>query len=586
MPRLVIVEGPWRGFELELVRGEQLLGRGEGCAIALPDKALSREHCRFRGDDRGHHLEDLGSTNGVLVNGARVEKHTLAPGDRITAGRSVIQFVEDEGELLADDGDATATIEVAAVFDRAIDLGWRADQYARLLDLGEALSASTGSAEVARRFAEWAKAELGARSVSIHHRRGDRFVESASIPASTDRTRRKIPRDVLHAASEGGRCVWVEAPVGTGRVLMPIGAPAKVLIVAEDLRAPNEELLRVLAHASRLAAGNLEIHAKTELLQARLEAPETRGAIIASSPVMRPVIEFVDRVAAVDATVLLLGESGTGKELVARAIHAASARSEGPFIAVNCGALPDSLVESELFGHEKGAFTGATSQRAGRFERANRGTLFLDELGDLPLPAQARLLRVLEDRAIERVGGTEPLPVDVRVIAATNKPLTEMVELGTFREDLYYRLSVLVLSIPSLRERKEDIALLAERFLEDLRPKIGRAIGKISAEALAALVDHPWPGNVRELRNAIERAAILGRGPNIALDDLPDQLRKKPARGDSDKRVSLPLPLGELERLDVIAALESAEGNKSKAARILGVDRATLYARLKAYELE
>jgi len=320
--------------------------------------------------------------------------------------------------------------------------------------------------------------------------------------------------------------------------------------------------------------------------------------------------------------VLLGGESGAGKEMVARAIHRASRRAKGPCVAVNCAALTESLIESELFGHEKGAFTGATEKKAGRFEMADRGTLFLDEVGELPLGLQTKFLRVLEERRFERVGGQRAIEVDVRVIAATNRELEEMVKRGTFREDLYYRLSVIAVEVPPLRERLDDVPLLAEFFLNRFRHQAARRLSGFAPDALAAMSRYSWPGNVRELRNAIERAIVLGDRDQIVAQDLPPQVL---AQTQPRARTSPPTPplgslsvgaapppmsnvtidqgpppaprpaastpaaaksLRELEKEGILAALAATNGNKAQAAVILEIDRSTLYKKLKDYEIE
>jgi transcriptional regulator with PAS, ATPase and Fis domain len=302
---------------------------------------------------------------------------------------------------------------------------------------------------------------------------------------------------------------------------------------------------------------------------------------------MRPILDFVARAAATDSTVLLQGESGTGKEVLARALYRGSRRASGPFVAVNCAAISTSLLESELFGHERGAFTGAVARKPGRFELADGGTLLLDEVAELSAGAQAGLLRVLEERKLMRVGGTHLVSVDVRVIAASNVNLKEAVAAGRFREDLYYRLSVLVAVIPPLRDRREDIAVLARHFLDRLVRGAPRRVDGIAPAALDALTAYRWPGNVRELRNVIERAVMLGASETIEVDDLPPDVRgphsapaSAPAAGE---QVALPMPFDELERRNLLAALAASSGNKTRAARLLGIDRVTLYNRLRKY---
>jgi DNA-binding NtrC family response regulator len=307
--------------------------------------------------------------------------------------------------------------------------------------------------------------------------------------------------------------------------------------------------------------------------------------IVGSSEGMREVLDLAGRVAASDATVLITGESGTGKELLAKGVHFNSGRKGGPFIAVNCAAIPENLIESELFGHVKGAFTGAVRDREGKFELADGGTIFLDEIGDLRIDLQAKILRALQERTVDRVGGGKPVPVDVRVIAATNKDLERGVGEGAFREDLYYRLSVITLHIPPLRERKNDILLLAEHFLGKF--KKGGTL-TIAPEALSLLLAYGWPGNVRELENVMERATVLTRGDVILPADLPEKLTRKSGRA-TDIILNLPdggLPLEELEKNLIIRALDMHKGNQTRAAEYLRITRPTLIYRMEKYGLK
>ncbi len=306
---------------------------------------------------------------------------------------------------------------------------------------------------------------------------------------------------------------------------------------------------------------------------------------VAKSDAMRDVLELAERVAGVDTTVLLTGESGTGKELVARLIHDRSPRAKGPFVAVNCGALPEPLLESELFGHVRGSFTGAVSDKKGLFEEANHGTLLLDEIAETPPPIQVKLLRALQEREIRRVGATTPVKVDVRVLAATNKNLEKAVAAREFRRDLYYRLNVINLPIPPLRERREDILPLARLFMDRYAKAQGKEIRAISAEALDLLTAYPWPGNVRELENVIERAVVLATRDRITVADLPPGVRTGEVMPMSGE-LAEPRSLEELERRAILAALERHHGNRSRTAKELQISLHTLWRKLKAYQAE
>lgn len=306
-------------------------------------------------------------------------------------------------------------------------------------------------------------------------------------------------------------------------------------------------------------------------------------AIVAEAPEMRAVLRIGAQVAPTDATVLILGESGTGKELIARAIHEASPRREGPFIKVDCAALPEGLLESELFGHEKGAFTDAAAEKPGRFELAHGGTLFLDEVGELPQSLQAKLLRVLQERAFERVGGTRTITVDVRILAATNRDLAKALKANQFREDLYYRLNVVPVVVPPLRRRPEDILPLAAHFLQHFGARYGKAVPEIGPEAAALLRRYPWPGNVRELEHVIERAVILWEKGPLTPEELAVNLMAVASDGAPDEEL---MTLEELEREYIRRVLRRVRGHKSRAARILGINRKTLLEKRKRYGLE
>jgi DNA-binding NtrC family response regulator len=343
------------------------------------------------------------------------------------------------------------------------------------------------------------------------------------------------------------------------------------------------------------AAETIALRRENVSLRRRIEAEASqRGALIGNSEGMQRVRAMIDKVAETDATVLVRGESGTGKELVAREVHQRnSVRSSGPFVAVNCAALPSELIESELFGHEKGAFTGAAARRQGKFEQANGGTLFLDEIGDMSSNVQAKLLRALEERRIERLGGNESIPVDVRIVSATHRPLEQEIAAGNFRADLFYRLRVVTIDIPPLRERREDIPQLAETFTRTAAERYGLPLRQVGQSALRRLVDYDWPGNVRELKNTIERAAIMAEGEELRSQDLPDEItpgQEKEIRANKDDAeggLAVPFTADfredrrEFERRYISRCLEHTQGNVTKAAEILGMHRQSLQHKLR-----
>ena len=332
-------------------------------------------------------------------------------------------------------------------------------------------------------------------------------------------------------------------------------------------------LERALDHAA--------LRDEVRVLRDNLSSSFDTKNVIGKSPAMRQLLSMVSAIAPSEATVLITGESGTGKEVAARLIHANSNRRKGPYVAVNCAALSEALLESELFGHEKGAFTGAEKRREGRFLAADKGTIFLDEVGEIPLAMQVKLLRVIQERELQRVGGDQTIKVDVRILAATNRDLKQEVEEGRFRQDLYYRLNVVALQLPPLRERKEDIPLLAMHFLKMFAEKNSKAVKGFTPAAMDRLLKYSWPGNVRELENAVERAVVLLIGEYVSERELPPSLTDEGDNGKPPKRDFGNMTLEEIERMAVLDTLEQVGGNKSEAARRLGINRKTLLAKLE-----
>ncbi len=314
------------------------------------------------------------------------------------------------------------------------------------------------------------------------------------------------------------------------------------------------------------------------------EEPDLVSSIIGSAPLMLELLDMIRYVAPTEATVLVAGESGTGKELVAESLHKNSDRRDGPFVKVNCAALAESLLESELFGHEKGAFTGADKRREGKFIQADGGTLFLDEIGETSQAMQVKLLRVLQEQELQRVGGEETINIDVRIIAATNRDLEEEVSQGNFREDLYYRLNVVMITVPPLRARREDIPQLVEHFVELFTRKNRRTVESITPRCMELLTNYPWPGNVRELENAIERGVILMRGDQLSEKSLPLSIQKQESPVGTVPSEERPSSLYEVEKQMILQTLEETSGNKSEAARRLGITRKTLQNKLQKYD--
>jgi transcriptional regulator with AAA-type ATPase domain len=599
--RLVAMFGPCRGIAREL-DSPLILGRAAEGGLQLLDDKVSREHCAIEPiGPAGHVLRDLGSRNGTWLNGQLLKETTrLRPGDHISVGESVLVYEPSFDALRARDGESTlvltrtrpdtarsGTPPTPAALSRAGELALRAatassPEAAAGLVL-EALDSALHptSLTVLRLAPNGMLHPLLARPVGAHVTLSREMVNAAlklgravsmleaQVRPETDNLLTRVRQSEAHV---------LYAPLYTG------GGPAGALCILRDTAFTDEEL--ALAGALAGAAGPSlcpppEPHVPSTL---------TYATPVAESAAMREVMRQVNAAAQAQSTVLITGENGSGKEEVARAIHTLGTRSRGPFIAVNCGAIPAELAESELFGHEKGAFPGAVNARAGVFEQADGGTLFLDEVGDLPAALQVKLLRVLQDRLVHRVGGRAGVPVDVRVVAATDRNLIEAVRAGSFREDLYWRLNVVRIQVAPLRDRPEDILPLAERLLAKMGPQLGRRAAGFTDEARAALRACPWPGNARQLANAIERALVLKRpGELIGLLDLPSEVvapEPKPATaGSGAPAASLTLAevVRAVEREHIVLAMKRAKGVKSAAAEALGIPLPTLDQKLEAY---
>ncbi|HUH04349.1 MAG TPA: sigma 54-interacting transcriptional regulator [Kofleriaceae bacterium] len=643
LARLVVVEGPDLGHEFEIPLRGGGIGRGEDNVVQLSDLAVSRSHCLLDLRDGRLCLVDDGSRNRTLVNGKPVQVHVLQEGDEIALGKSRLAFLPSEGgvAVMRESLPSRVTMEVGSrELLRAATQGIatgddRARRHlASLAGMADALRDAADRDALGRAVCESARATLAAdRAFLLFRDAGGRMSPSSAAvaPGDAEGSQLSLPREVIDKVVSEAKAIALDGGHG-GRVALAapihgVSGDAPVGLLYADRAAAHAfdqvDLMAVgcLAHMVSAAVVGLEV--REALTRENRDLEERFGGggreFVGGSGPARAVMAFVEKVGPSDASVLLTGESGSGKEMVARAIHRASRRSRGPFIAVNCAAMTETLIESELFGHEKGAFTGATERTQGRFEMADKGTLFLDEVGELPLGCQTKFLRVLEEQVFERVGGTRSIRTDVRVVAATNRDLATMARQGGFREDLYYRLSVIHTVVPPLRERREDIPELAGYFLERLRHQVPRRVTGFAHDAMRALSAHPWPGNVRELKNAVERAIVLGDGALIRVQDLPPgmigggvsptqpfnvsslrEARESPASptppagtplvGASSATNDDPRPvarsLRDLERDGIIAALEATAGNKAQAAQILEIDRSTLYKKIKDYKIE
>jgi Nif-specific regulatory protein len=615
-PRLVGISGPFKGSKFHLPAGEISIGRESSNDLWVADPALSRRHCVVYREGDVVAVRDLESHNGTVVNGAAVSELELRHRDQIAVGDSVFVFLsrqEDEHfESTPVELTETAELPVAPLLlqqkdaiylqpDKVLAGLLETDRTAR--DLNALLKIATGIGQIRDRDSlEWQLLGMvfdvvpADRGAILHFNSGSEDFDSAIAwdrtlgPGSTVRVSRTVVRQVLRERvgllvsnvpqDEALRGVLTLSQLQVESVLcVPLVAGSRVqAVIYLDSRNTHEHFdqnhLQVMAAVASIASLALE---NVRLLEGlREENRRLRSEInlehsmVGTSQRMREILEMIQRVAPATSTVLIQGESGTGKELVARAIHRNGPRSDHSFVAINCAALTETLLESELFGHEKGAFTGAICQKKGKIEIADKGTLFLDEITELALGMQAKLLRVLQEREFERVGGTKPLKVDVRLIAATNKSLSEAVEQGRFREDLYYRLNVVAISMPPLRERRDDIPALAQSFLDKISRKTNTRRKDLSPEALSVLMQYDWPGNVRELENALERAVVLGPEDVVLAEDLPESVLESatPTPPSGAKFLGA---IKENKKQLVLQALDQAHGHYVDAAKILGI---------------
>jgi transcriptional regulator with GAF, ATPase, and Fis domain len=613
-PRLLTISGPLKGSEFPLSSGEFVIGREPSNAIWLEHPSVSRRHCLIRIEDGRCAILDLDSRNGTFVNRVPVKERDLANGDEVRIGEYV--FLLLTRETAAAHGPAES-IDDSKLLTRSMILKPEDSRYLRPLGLAGELGAEPAgqTARVARDLNS-----LLAASKAIHSLRGTEAIARQLLQSAFEVTPARRGALVLFDAdgtgqrstfvlerkgdvaeflagaaifNEGLICqvmeeratvLWEAAEQGAAALL---GSPvtafertlAAIALQSEAVGRFTENHLQLVTALGSIAGPALENARRLELVEnenRRLQAEIGRQHnMVGESAPMRAVYHMIAKAAPSDATVLIQGESGTGKELVARAIHAGSRRSGKVFLAINCATLSESLMESELFGHERGAFTGAIAQKRGKFELADGGTLFLDEVGELAPVLQAKLLRVLQEREFERVGGTRPIKVDIRLMAATNRDLEEPAESGLFRRDLYYRLNVIALVAPPLRERREDIPLLARYFVAKYAEKTGRRIAGISPAARACLTRYDWPGNVRELENAMERAVVLGSSELIEPEDLPESALETGPGGDISVG-GYHEALVEAKKRLILGAIEEAGGSHQAAAKALGINQTYL----------
>jgi Nif-specific regulatory protein len=621
--RLVAISGPLEGATFP-IESELSIGRDRQNTLAIEDRVLSRRHFAIQVADGKCSLRDLGSSNGTYVNGLPVTSRMLNDGDQITAGQSLFLFACGEaaepagGVVEIDRGGINPLSTVMLKQEDAIylrpqevpEIPSAGKNLRALLAIGSVVSSIRGLEALERKLLEAIfeviPAERGAILLPAPNP-GEfdsvcywsRLEENPSIRVSHTIVE-KVMRDevaVLSNAVLEGTGVALTESLAQAKVsallAVPLHAFDKVLgVIYLDARDRvtrfEEDHLQLLTGIAGLAAPALE----TALLVERLEKENSKlkaeiniqHDMVGSSPRIRQVFDFIAKAAPSTATVLVRGESGTGKELVARAIHRNSPRAQKSFIAINCAALTETLLESELFGHEKGSFTGAVVQKRGKLEEAAGGSMFLDEVGELAPAMQAKLLRVLQEREFERVGGLRTIKADIRLIAATNRDLEEAVSAGTFRRDLYYRLNVVAVNMPSLRERREDILPLANYFVRKHARSTTRQIRGISPEAAPYLTNYDWPGNVRELENTIERAVVLGSTEWILPDDLPDSIMETEVE-ESATPGSFHELVKDAKRQIVLKTLERCGGNYNDAAKTLHLHTSNFHRLIRTLSL-
>jgi Nif-specific regulatory protein len=604
-PRLTAISGRLKGSVFAIEEVPVVIGRETSATLCIADASVSRRHSQIEKEAEEFVIEDLDSLNGTFVNDVPVKRRKLKHGDRVRIGDSQLIFLMHDADMNSssevhfDEGQSISGSTLQFKFNDAFFV--MARDLSALMKISTTINAIRGVEELQKTLLdllfEVVPAQRGVVLLTDAGAEGDQaaFVsvfgldrergQDASIKVSTKVTRWVLKhRESILITNQAeidnfGSSESLLADQPAAVLCVPLIMLERTLgVIYLDTTEPDtlfdQDHLQLVSAISAITAVAIENARHFEWLVSenqRLIADfNIEHNLVGESPPIREVLQFISKVAPTDSTVLLSGESGTGKELAARAIHLNSKRADKAFMAVNCAALAESLLESELFGHEKGAFTGALMQKKGRLEIADGGTVFLDEIGELSPPLQVKLLRVLQEREFERVGGTRSVKVDIRLISATNKDLEASITNGTFRQDLYYRLNVVNLEMPPLRERQEDIPLLANYFAAKYGERCNRRITGISAEAQARLVGYDWPGNVRELENAIERAVVLGATDRILLEDLPESLLESepPAAAPGTKYHEA---VAETKKQIILSAMQQAKGNYTEAAKLLGV---------------
>lgn len=600
-PRLAAISGRLKGAVFNVSDEGAVIGRETSANLCIAESAVSRRHSKLQKTGDDYVINDLDSLNGTFVNDVPVKSRVLQHGDRIRIGESQFLFLLFEGDesskssqIELDERQVLSGSTVQIRFDDALYL--MARDLSALMKVGTTINAIRGLEELQERLLmllfEVVPAQRGAILLAT---------EGSPDPASVfglDRKHGKdqtviVSRTIIRQVMRDGVALLTSNPLdpdlGTNSLIaagaqsvmcVPLMMLDRIMgVIYLDSTDPhdqfNKDHLQLVTAISGIAAVAIENARQFEWLESEnqrlLADVNIDHNMIGESAAMQKVYHFISKVAPTDSTVLITGESGTGKELAARAIHRNSKRAQKPFVAVNCAALNESLLESELFGHERGAFTGALAQKKGRLEIADGGTVFLDEIGELSSALQVKLLRVLQEREFERVGGTQTIKIDIRLIAATNRNLEEAIEAGEFRQDLYYRLNVVSFELPALRDRREDIPLLANYFANKYSIKCNRKLRGIAPEARARLAAYDWPGNVRELENTIERAVVLGTTDLILPEDLPEALLESGTAQATSTATGYHEAVAQTKKQIILTAMEKSKGNYTEAAKSLGV---------------
>jgi DNA-binding NtrC family response regulator/pSer/pThr/pTyr-binding forkhead associated (FHA) protein len=559
---LVVTRGPATGARLRLDTQPRIVGRARDADLVLPDIHVSRRHLTVTEAEGGARIEVCEGAKSLLVGGVARRSALVPVGDGIVIGDTTIAVVATSPS------ESRIPLGTVRTDVKTLMTGAAADVrgLATVIELVDSLDVAGDEPGVTEALRAWGADHLSATDVTLVAADDPALDLEPGVRPVVERPGPREGRVLLSAPIHGEESGWLTFEVATGSVT---GTTRRLAAVAGHLVAVSLARLR----AAREAAEEREALRRQEVGSARSFLGDSPGAL--------GVAKLVPRLAASESVVLIEGETGVGKTFLARLLHEASPRAKEALRVVNCAAIPETLIESELFGHERGAFTGAATARPGVFEAAGKGTVLLDEIGELPLVSQAKLLRVLEEKRFERLGSNRSVSLAARVLVATNRDLAAMVEEGTFRRDLFYRIAVVKLRVPALRERGEDLILLAQRVLADLATSAGRRVDGFSPAALDAIRRYSWPGNVRELKNAIERALVVGDGKLIEPSDLPEAVHGAPEPQPADQMmIRLPARMDWIEERAIAAALHATSGNQTQAAALLGLSRSTLRRKL------